>query len=247
MRFAFSVSMMESQCRRISMRRISALVVFLLVAVWCWGQAAPADSAPEGQSSAQPQNQPGQYHRFMGVMGTITAINSDSITVKTRNGQSAQVNLSDKTQYRKDREAAQLSDFKVGDEIVVRGQPAGPGVWQADMVGARPAGGPGMGRFREGLGKQFIVGEVKSIDGTQLTILRPDNVSQTITLDENTSFRKDGQSITLADLKTGDHVFGRGEVKNNVFVPAVLNVGMPGMMMRRGPGAGQGQDMPNSQ
>jgi hypothetical protein len=229
------------------MRRISALAVFLLVAVWGWGQAAPADSAPEGQPSAQSQNQPGRYRRFMGVMGTITAINSDSITVKTRNGQTAQVNLSDKTQYRKERQAAQLSDFKVGDEIVVRGQPVGQGVWQAEMVAERPAGSPGMGRFREGLGKEFIVGEIKSIDGTQLTILRPDKVTQTINVDENTSFRKDGQSVTLADLKAGDHIFGRGELKNNVFVPSVLNVGMPRMMMRRGPGGGPGPGMPNQQ
>jgi ribosomal protein L21E len=229
------------------MRKISTLAVFLLLAVWCWGQGAPADSAPDGQSSAPSQNQAGRYRRFMGVAGTITAINSDSITVKTRNGQTAQVNLTDKTQYRKERQAAQLSDFKVGDEIVVRGQPAGQGAWQAEMVAERPAGSFGMERFREGLGKQFIAGEIKSIDGTQLTILRPDNVTQTITVDENTSFRKDGQSVTLADLKPGDHVFGRGELKNNVFVPAVLNIGMPGMMMRRGPRGGAGPDTSNPQ
>jgi hypothetical protein len=64
-------------------------------------------------------------------------------------------------------------------------------------------------------------------------------VSQTIAVDESTSFKKQGESITLADLKAGDHVFGRGEVKNDVFVPAELNVGDP-RMMRRGMGQGQG-------
>jgi len=83
--------------------------------------------------------------------------------------------------------------------------------------------------FREGLGKRFIAGAIKSIEGTRLTIVRPDGVEQTITVDENTSFRKQGESITLADLKAGDHVFGRGELKNEIFVPAVLNVGEPGM------------------
>jgi len=58
-------------------------------------------------------------------------------------------------------------------------------------------------------------------------------------VDENTSFRKDGQSVTLADLKPGDHVFGRGELKNNVFVPETLNVGDPRMMRRPGGGFGQ--------
>jgi hypothetical protein len=98
--------------------------------------------------------------------------------------------------------------------------------------------------MREGMGKRFIAGEVTAINGTQLTIARPDGVSQTISADENTSFRKQNESVTLADIKVGDHVFGRGELKNDVFVPAELNVGQPGMMHRgrgqqQGPGAGQ--------
>ena len=47
--------------------------------------------------------------------------------------------------------------------------------------------------------------------------------------------------MTLADFQVGDHVFGRGQMKNDVFVPAVLNVGDFPMMGRgRGMGAGQG-------
>jgi hypothetical protein len=99
----------------------------------------------------------------------------------------------------------------------------------------KPARTPGKRRlsavearnFAEGMGKRFIAGEIKSIDGTQLTIQRPDGVTQKISVDEDTSFRKNGESITLADLKPGDHVSGRGELKNDVFVPAVLNVGQP--------------------
>jgi hypothetical protein len=94
-----------------------------------------------------------------------------------------------------------------------------------------------MGDLREALGKKFILGEIKSVQGVQLTILRPDGVEQTITVDENTSFRKDGESVTLADFKAGDHVFGRGELKNGVFVPVVLNWGEPRFM--GGPGGGQ--------
>jgi len=182
----------------------------------------------------------------MGVAGTITAINADSLVVKTMQGQTVQVNLNDKTQYRKDRQDAKLADFKVGEEIMVRVEPAGDNAWQAEMVASRSAGGFGGGNFRDAMGKRFIVGEIKSISGTQLTVARPDGVTQTIAVDENTSFQKQGESITLADLKPGDHVFGRGEIKNNVFVPAVLNLGDPGMMGRgqgrwNGQGQGQGQ------
>jgi len=178
---------------------------------------------------------PHHGHRGPGVFGTITAIDNGKITVKTPDGETAQVATSDQTQYRKDRQPAALADFKVGDEIFVRGE-QNNGVWQAQMIGAR-SGGMGGANFREELGKRFIAGEVKAISGTRLTILRPDGVTQDINVDENTSFRKDGESITLADIKVGDHVFGRGELKNDVFVPAVLNLGQPGMGRHRGAGA----------
>ena len=36
------------------------------------------------------------------------------------------------------------------------------------------------------LGQDYVFGEVKSIDAPKLTILRPDNVTQTIELNEET-------------------------------------------------------------
>jgi Domain of unknown function (DUF5666) len=222
--------------------RTASLLFVLLAAVFAVGQEAPPQDQP-----APSQMQHRRDFRRMGVAGTITAVGSDTLTVKTEDGNTAQVTLTDKTQYRKDRQPAKLEDFKVGDQIFVRGQPAGEGAWQAEVVAARPAGGFSPEGFRAQLGKRFIVGEIKAIEGTQLTVLRPDGVTQTITVDENTSFRKDGQSITLADFKPGDHIFGRGELKNDVFVPAVLSVGEPRMMMRHqgtGPGPGQEQASP---
>jgi hypothetical protein len=230
------------------MRKTLGTLLFFFVALAGWGQTTPPPAPSDGQSPAPPSGQ-SERHRRPGIAGTITAINSDSLTVKTMNGQTAQVTVSDKTQYRKDRQPAKLADFKVGDQIFVRGESSGENTWQADMVAAAPAGG--FGRLREGLGKEFIIGEIKAINGTQLTILRPDGVSQNITVDESTSFRKQGESITLADFQVGDHVFGRGQMKNDVFVPAVLNVGdfpMMGPGMRgQGEGAGQGTGQGSSQ
>lgn len=223
------------------MRGIRALVMMaVLLPLVVVAQDTP--SAAQGDQQAPPQGQMRRHGRRPGVAGTITSIHGNTVTIKTMDGQTAQVQLSDKTQYRKDRQPAQVSDFKAGDMVFVRGEQK-DGVWQADVLAAMPPGGMGMGRgmagggmarFREGLGKEFIVGEVKAINGTQLTILRPDGVSQDITVDENTSFRKDGQSIVLPDIKIGDHVFGRGELKDNVFTPSTLNVGQPRFM--RGPG-----------
>jgi hypothetical protein len=188
---------------------------------------------PPATSSGLPDVAPRERERRgrPGVAGTITALGDKSMTLKTMDGRTVTATLDDKTQFRKDRQPAKLSDFKVGDMVFVGGHSTGANAWQANFVAARSGAGQD---FREALGKRFIVGEIKSIDGTHLTIARIDGEAQTINVDENTSFRKQGESITLADFKPGDHVFGRGELKDGVFVPAVLNLGEP-PMMRMGP------------
>jgi hypothetical protein len=77
------------------------------------------------------------------------------------------------------------------------------------------------------MGKDFIVGEVKSIDAPKLTVLRPDNVTQTLELTEETSLRRGRESVTMADIQPGDHVVVRGAVENNVFVPKNVMVFSP--------------------
>jgi hypothetical protein len=68
---------------------------------------------------------------------------------------------------------------------------------------------------------------VKSIDAPKLTVLRPDNVTQTLELNEETSLRKGRESITMADIQPGDHVVVRGAVQNNTFVPKNVMVLSP--------------------
>jgi hypothetical protein len=195
-----------------------------LTSVLGWSQDGVANPPLQEPGSEQP----GPRHRGPGVSGTITAIDDNKLIINTPDGATVQVTTTRDTQFRKNRHPAKLSDFKVGDDIFVGGD-LKDGVVQARIVGGRPAGGPGP-ESREALGKHFIAGEVKAINGTQITLLRPDGVTQNITVDENTSFRKDEESITLADIKVGDHVFGRGEVKKDVFVPADLIVGEPHFM-----------------
>jgi len=196
--------------------------VIIVIVSLAPGLAMAQDNPPkpaEGQTQDRP-NRP-WAGRFQGVAGTITAIDGNQLSLKTTEGKTVTVNLSADTQYRKDRQPAALADFKVGDTVTVAGAPAGENAWNARFVTMRSIGQ----QLGEGLGKRFIAGEIKAIDGTSLAILRVDGQTQTILVDENTSFRKQEQSVTLADFKPGDHVFGRGEVKNGTFVAAVLNWG----------------------
>jgi hypothetical protein len=223
-------------------RKFAAL--FLLSGAMAWAQA---DQSPQTHDQQQPPSQQqrgergyGRLGDVQGTGGTITAISGDTLTLKTMNGGTATVKLTSSTVYRRDRQEAKLSDFKVGDMVMVRGESAGESTWTAQGVN-------GMA-MREQLGKKFIAGEVAKIEDTKLTIKRIDGESQVIEVDENTSFRNaKRESVTLADVKVGDHVFGRGDLKDGMFVPSVLNVGAPGemMMMRRG-GSGQRQGPPST-
>lgn len=221
------------------MKKLSFLAILLALCVAGWAQGtdnAPPPDQPQGQQEGGGSR--GGRRGGPGVMGEVTAISGNAITVKTKDGSTTTVNVTDQTRFRKERQEAKLADIKVGDNVFVRGQKGSDGSVQAEMVAVPPAGM--MGNMRDGLGKNFIMGEIKSISGTQIEIARPDGQTQTIAVDENTSFHKNRESVTLADFKAGDRVFGRGEVKNNVFVAASLNEGQPGMGRGQRMGGGDG-------
>ncbi len=169
-----------------------------------------------------------------GNAGQITEINGDSFTVKTQMGQTLRVKTTAETRFfGKDRTPAALKDLKTGDYVAAAG-PATEGVVQARFVAQLDeAAIKRMEEFKANLGKTVIAGEVKEIAETRLTILRPDGQTQVIELDESTSLRRREESITLADIKPGDRVFGNGELKNGVFVPKELRIMGAGAGMRR--------------
>ncbi len=145
------------------------------------------------------------------------------------------VKLTPQTEFRKDREPAKVTDFKVGDMVMVRGDENPDHTVTAKLIGGRTGGGPGGGLGgRPGggmmmgtLGKDYVAGDVKSIDAPKITVLRTDNVTQVLELNEETSLRKGRESITMADIKVGDHVMARGAVQNDMFVPKGVMVMSP--------------------
>jgi hypothetical protein len=221
---------------------LSAATLFAAVSA----ASAPAASAlpAGGRAPARPANvaqdqapQGGPDERHLPLFGKITALRDGSMEVLDTNGDHINVKFSGQTQFRKDRQPAKRTDFKVGDIVLVRGQEAADHSWTAEVVAARALngqggpggrggpGGGGRGGFQQQagtLGKDYVTGEIKTVDAPKLTVLRSDNVTQTLELNEETSMRKGRDSITMADIQAGDHVFARGAVENNVFVPKTV-------------------------
>jgi Domain of unknown function (DUF5666) len=219
--------------------------VLLTVGIGCLGlvgslgaraQAPDSTSAPNPPSAGSqdpasggaPAQNPGTRQRGgeggpRPLFGKITAIRDGAMELATPDGKTLTVKLTGQTEFRKDREPAKAADFKVGDMVMVRGDENADHSVTARIVGARTGGpgGPGGagGRQMGTLGKDYVVGEVKAIDAPRLTVLRPDNVTQTLELNEETSLRKGRDSITMAEIQVGDHVMARGAMEKDVFVP----------------------------
>lgn len=213
----------------------SEAMMNLLVKAWAAAIVACVALSCIAQEPARPGGR--RFADLQRAFGTIESIAPDKLVLKDRDGKSTTVKLTTETQFRKDRLPAKLEDFKVGDLAMAAGKPDTDGLLVAQFVaGGQMRGGPGgmaggppspEEMARMGLGTRFIAGEVKKIDETKLTILRPDGQTQVIQADENTSFRNDkNESVTLADVKIGDHVTGRGEMKDGIFVPQTLRVGV---------------------
>jgi hypothetical protein len=185
----------------------------------------------------------------MPVFGKITALTDRSIQITNVDGENVTIKLTDKTEFRKDRQAAKRSDFKVGDIILVRGEVNTDHSWTAQVIAARSMNGPGgpggreRGEFAQQIGtqgKDFVSGEIKTVDAPKLAVLRTDNVTQTIELNEDTSLRKGREAITMADIQPGDHVFARGGLENSVFVPKTVVIIGPEQWKRMQEWSGQG-------
>ena len=228
---------------------MKAILGFLVGLLFCLLSAALQVAARSPQEALPPQNPPATQganpaqtpgrggDRRPALFGKLTAVHDQSVEIMQAAGDTVTVKIGGSTQFRKDGEAAKLSDFKVGDIVFVRGQENSDHTWTAEVLGARAGGfgggqgsggrgGPGGGGMRPAgvLGQDYIFGEVKSVDAPKLTILRPDNVSQTVELNEDTSLRKGRDSVTMADIQAGDHILVRGGMVNNVFQPKSVMV-----------------------
>jgi len=172
--------------------------------------------------------------------GTVTALAGTSITIKNEQGQVYTVETGPNTRIRKDRQPVKFSDLRVGDTIMAAGNLDD----EAKTVGAvfvvvlNPEQVAQMEKMRASFGKTWTAGRVTAIKDLTVTIERPDKVTQTVAVDENTVFHKrergEQQDITFPEIKVGDIVRANGAVQGGNFLATSLDVSEP-----RQPGQGR--------
>jgi len=217
-------------------------------------------SSLAAQQNAPPPGQE-QGRRGMGgpppTMGTITSVGVDRFEIKTADGTTQTVMVSDQTQIRQRQQGQQqpqelkLEDLKVGDHVMVRGTPnadkqvVAMGVnrlteeqFQRMQSGGGPGGpgggggfggrGAGGGGFGPGGGGPRMGGEIVSINGNQIKVQSRRGGERVIVVNDQTTFTKEGKTITLKDLKVGDRIFAMGQETNGQFVATEVRSGFPG-------------------
>ncbi len=123
------------------------------------------------------------------------------------------------------------SDIKVGDVIGVMGDTdaASKSVNATAIAQVDPERVKQMREMEANFGKTWLQGKVTAIDETNITLTGTlDNAPHTVVADENTTFRKRRDPVTLADIQVGDTIRVEGAMKNGVFAATTVNVG--GMM-----------------
>jgi Domain of unknown function (DUF5666) len=197
------------------------LVMFLGVPV---GRAQEDDGAgpPDGGNGM------GQaIGRGNGVRGTVTASAANRFTIRTDEGDTYQVFYSPNTRLIKDRQPIEAADVHVGDMLMAGGLVDA----KARTVGAVlvvDIDAKEVQQARAAFGKTWVMGKVTAIHDLKITIERAgDKQAQVVAVDENTSFRKRREDVTLADIKVGDMISAQGALHADTFLATTLRIMPP--------------------
>jgi hypothetical protein len=211
----------------------------ILLALTISGSVASQEKPP-----AEAPEPPGPEMAAERVMGTVTSVGVDRFEIKKPDGTSVTILVNDQTHYRQQRQEFQLEDLKPDDHVLVNGSPNSEKQFVAVGVrrvteeelerfqaggGPSPGGGPGGpgGRWGQGGGNR-AGGEIISISQNLIKVRSRSQGEMIIVVNDQTTFTKQGQAITLKDLKVGDRIFAVGKEEQGKFVATQIRTGMMG-------------------
>ncbi|MGC8634504.1 MAG: DUF5666 domain-containing protein [Candidatus Limnocylindrales bacterium] len=173
------------------------------------------------------------------LAGTVTAVDTSSLTLQQADGTSSTINLTSTTTYRLAGQSSTASALATGEQVMVQGSVASDGTFTASTVDILPA---------------RAVGVVSAKTTNSITVTDRSGHAVTVDVGSSTSFQVSGVSnATLANVTVGATIAASGtrnaDGSLNATVVRVLPAGqsgvgpMGGRGMRGawGPGAGNGQ------
>lgn len=160
------------------------------------------------------------------IRGTVTRVAGDNVFVKLAGGTLYEVETGVNTHFVKDGESSPANAAHPGDTVLAGGELDAKkhtlGAVFLAVVDAQEVAE--LDQRRAQWGKTWLAGTIEAKQGTHLRVKRPDGVVDTVAVDEDTSFRRRHQSITLPDVQVGDGMTATGSLHGGVFVARVLTV-----------------------
>lgn len=199
-----------------------SVIIFAASAVLCLGSPQGTQKPPE-QPPARGGGPPGEI-----VTGTLASVGVDHIEIKSADGTSHTVLVNDQTRYRQGQQDIQLEDLKPGDRVFARGPVNDKKQFVAAMV--RRVTDEEMQRFQGAGAGERLGGEILSINGNELKVRTRMQGDKVVVVNDQTTFMKEGQPITLKDVKVGDRIFATGKETDGKFVAERV---MTGQIPRR--------------
>jgi hypothetical protein len=187
-----------------------------------------------------------------GLMGTVTEVAADHYTIKTDAGETYVVYYSANTRMMKqsvqhrrpdgqngpDGQGGQggqggnppqpikATGIKVGDAIAAMGEidATTKSVGAVMVMQLDPERAKQMREMQANYGKTWLMGKITAVDGVKVTLMGAlDNTAHDFVADENTTFRKHRDPITLADLQVGDTIRVEGAIKDGSFLATTVS------------------------
>ena len=130
------------------------------------------------------------------VAGTVTAVNGNSFTLKSRDGTTWTIDVNGSTTYTVGSKTGAKGDVKTGAEVLVEGtQASGNNLTAAAVHIQLPR----------------VAGEVTAKNGNTLTVKRFEGTTLKVTVSGSTTYRVRGvNSPSLADVKVGNFIVAEG-------------------------------------
>ncbi len=185
---------------------------------------AQANNSPNGSLAAvfgwQQDNttQPGTHsagahdRRGHGPL-SVTAVTDSTISAKAPDGTAVTIHTSSSTTYGKAGQTVSRGAITTGETINVRGTRNTDGSIAATHVEIV------MPSYR---------GQVTAVSGNTITVRGQGNATHTITVTSSTSYKRDGQSASLSDVKTGDEIDAEGTLASNgVLTAQAVQIELP--------------------
>ena len=195
-----------------------------------------APGATEGPETLEPHGGNGPLGAFpgfgfkggdLGGFGrggiTITSVNGSDVALRTDDGWTRTVTVTDTTKITKGGAAIKVGDLAKGDKVRIGEQRATDGTYTVTaIVVVLPT----------------VAGQVSAVDGNTVTVTQPGGTKATIRVSGGTTYQVNGAKGALSDVKVGSFIVAEGTQRSDGSLDAAtIHLGFGGRGSSVGPGS----------